>query len=246
MRKLIILITLCTQTAVECHQYQTDELYQRLSDRIYYDTKALQRKHAHEIQELRELLNKLDEKIDSTDSNINKRIDSVESEITSVASEMNEKLNSLESRINEKLSLTHSKLKEDIDFVRTDVNLSGTSKSETVESKGLKNSATKASNENELPGKQLENIRDQVSMIRTAFKKEKTHVRNLLKRTNLFTERINNLNETVMINKEARIKYDNQFTEYVREHTDSIESQLKDLEAKQERVTERLGMVFCC
>ena len=236
MRKLIILITLCIQTAVESHQHQTDEIYKRLIDRIYYDTSLLRREHENEKQKVSELLNKLDEKIDSIDSNINKRIDSVESEINSVASEMNEKLNSLESRI-----------KEDIDSVRTDVNRSGKSKSETVtvDSKTLKNSATKAANENQLPGKQLKNIKDQVLMIRIAFKKEKTHVRNLLKRTNLCTERINNLNDTVMINRESRLKYDIQLTDYVRGHKDNLESQIKDLKAEQELVTERLGTVCC-
>ena len=261
MRNLCILVLFCVQTSVKGHQYEADQVYIRLSDRIDYEIRILQRKHERELQDIKEeILSKtesqINEKIVSKiDSLINEKLESkMESQINEkifrkIESQINEKIDSkIDSLINEKLSKMKSQInKKIVKKIKSQINEKIDSKTESQKN---------------------EKIDAEVAIIKQAFKAEKKHFRTLQERTYSCTERLKAINDTVLRNEETdkenkdilerqlraleatqRYLYTNQVRneEADEENKDSLERQLRDLGATQRHLSASQGInIYYC
>ena len=187
MRNLyFIIIHFCVQISVKSHQYEANQVYLQLSNKIDNEISLLQQKHERQLQNIKvEILSQVE-------SQINEKIESVRAEIVS-----SQPVHSEASRN----TLHDSEAKAD-------------------DSENQKGTETK-----------LEEIKDEVSIIKKAFKAEKKRARTLQERTYSCTDRLKAINDTILRNVEAD-----------KENKDSLERQLRDIGATQGLLGKGQGM----
>lgn len=216
MQKLLVLIFVCLLITVEGHQREADKVYQRLSDKMYYDISLVRREHVNQITEIRGRLSKMDEKLDS------------------VYSELNDKINSIGAKLTEKMTdLVNSESKKYIAPIQTEKSFSKARGGETLKDSQLGNFDN---DQNNIVDFHQDIIKDQINILRLAFKKEKMNLRNLVLQTQSYSEIMASLDDRVTRNEEKVVRHEKELRA-IEEYIKMLEGRLKEIPDTQDNIT---------